>query len=247
MYNKLKFYIGYSQIMNNGQIATVIDRTKNTTLTIMFEDGVVVKNVPSGNFSKGKVKNPYFKSVYNLGFIGEQKIKNKKAYEYWMNMMSRCYSKNYQKINNSYIGCSVCEEWLNFSNFEKWYEENYYQCDNEKMSLDKDILYKNNKIYSPNTCVFVPQRINSLFEKANKIRGKYPIGVYYHKRDEKFIVQIRKNKEIFSNRFDDEISAFNCYKENKEKYIKEIADEYKEKIPKKLYDAMYNYKVEVCD
>lgn len=36
-------------------------------------------------------------------------------------------------------------------------------------------------------------------------------------------------------------------KEFKENYIKEVANEYKDKIPQKLYEAMYRYKVEIDD
>jgi hypothetical protein len=117
------------------------------------------------------------------------------------------------------------------------------------MCLDKDILYKGNKVYSPETCVFVPERINILFVKSDKIRGEYPIGVTW-----------RKDRGRFSSRccdahgtykplgcYDTVEGAFNAYKTFKEKVIKQVADEYKHLIPNKLYQAMYNYQVEIND
>lgn len=97
------------------------------------------------------------------------------SYTTWRNMMARCYSATYQKRWSTYIGCSVCDEWLLFSNFKKFYDLNY----RENFHLDKDLLVDGNKIYSPSTCIFVPLYINNLFTDRGGKRGKYPIGVSY--------------------------------------------------------------------
>lgn len=120
------------------------------------------------------------------------------------------------------------------------------------MQLDKDMLYKGNKIYSPENCIFVPSRINKLLLKRQNYRGEYPIGVNYHKRDNIFeascsIITNNNKKKIYLGRFDNSEEAFQIYKRFKENYIKQVADEYKNKIPKNLYDAMYKYKVEITD
>ena len=86
-------------------------------------------------------------------------------------MLRRCYDEKLHKKYPTYIDCKVCEEWLNFQNFAKWYYNNYYEIENEKICLDKDILHKGNKIYSPDNCVFVPNNINVLFVKSDKSRG----------------------------------------------------------------------------
>ena len=41
--------------------------------------------------------------------------------------------------------------------------------------------------------------------------------------------------------------AFQAYKTTKEEYIKEVADKWKHVIDLKVYEAMYNYKVEITD
>ena len=120
------------------------------------------------------------------------------------------------------------------------------------MCLDKDILVKGNKIYSPGTCVFVPENINLLFIKSNATRGKYPIGVSYDKSKNKFVSHCNngKGKQIKLGIFNNSIDAFNAYKEFKENIIKQVADEYKNKypqFPQKLYNAMHKYKVEITD
>lgn len=249
--NKKLYDIGYSHIMSNGQKATIINRHKDSKskIDIQFEDGTIVENKNLTNFLNGKIKNPNYLSVYGIGKLGNSTKGNAKIKEIWQNMMERCYSKSYHLHNPWYIGCKVCDEWLNYSNFIDWYLDNYYEIPNEKMQLDKDILIKGNKTYSPETCVFVPKRINCLVLNRRNERGTYPIGVYYHKRDKQFIAQVtydtQKTRTV--GRFSNERDAFECYKKEKERYIKQIADEYKDKIPQKLYDALYNWKIEESD
>ena len=97
-------------------------------------------------------------------------------YDRWVAMLGRCYSKSYQERWPSYKGCSVCEEWLTFSNFKSWMETQ----DWNGKELDKDLLVYQNKIYSPETCVFIDKRLNTFLIKRDKCRGDYPLGVSYH-------------------------------------------------------------------
>ena len=70
----------------------------------------------------------------------------------------------------------------------------------EGWQLDKDILIKGNKIYSPDTCCFVPSEINNLFVGCNKSRGSLPIGVTFNKRLKRYVAQISKNKKYWLNK-----------------------------------------------
>ena len=109
-----------------------------------------------------------------------------KSYDLWHSMLSRCYSANYQKKQPTYIGCSVAEDWLLFSNFEKWFIENYF----EGAALDKDILLPGNKVYSASTCVFIPRALNNLLLDHRSARGEYPLGVCFRKSSQKYLAQI---------------------------------------------------------
>ena len=156
------------------------------------------------------------------------------------------------KKNLAYKDCEVDDIWFNLQNFGKWYEDNFYQIEGEKMCLDKDILVKGNKIYSPNTCIFVPKRINELFTKTNKNRGKYPIGISWKEKNKKFqvqcsVVENERKTMKYLGLYTDLDEAFKVYKDFKENYIKQVADEYKDKIPEILYKAMYKYKVNIND
>jgi len=164
-------------------------------------------------------------------------------------MLQRCYDPYEINRHPTYIDVFVCEEWHNFQNYAQWREENYYEVFNEIMCLDKDILFKENKIYSPQTCIFVPKRINSLFTNRKNDRGDLPIGCI--KQNDKIRVRCNtmenKNKHLGYFPINQVIEAFTCYKNFKENYIKQVADEYKDLIPTELYDAMYRYEVEIND
>jgi hypothetical protein len=152
----------------------------------------------------------------------------------------------------TYKGCTVDESWHNFQNFAAWYDKNFYEIDGERMELEKDILIKGNKVYSPETCVFAPHSINSLFVKGNSIRGEFPIGVYRHTQTNKYIAQCKISlngvkKTINLGIYETPERAFIAYKSYKENLIKQKAENYKDKIPSKLYEAMINYKVEITD
>ena len=87
----------------------------------------------------------------------------------------------------------MCEEWFCYECYERWYNNNVYDIDGT-LDIDKDIILKHNKIYSPDTCVLVPHRINMLFVKSDKTRGNLPIGVYYREDLNKYESTIRKGK-----------------------------------------------------
>ena len=242
--------VGYN---NNGERMIIIRYGNSNDIDVQFDDATIVEHKQYNDFKKRRIKNPMTPTVCGVGFIGigrfksvDENGKHTKCYDTWSSMYTRCYNPKFQEKYPTYENCTVCEEWNNYQMYGKWFEENYYEVENEKMALDKDILKKGNKVYSPDTCVFVPQSINKLFVKSNKIRGDYPIGVYKYK--DKFQAHLNKgNKLINLGYFNTPEEAFLAYKEAKEQYIKEVAEEYKDKIPYRLYEALMNYEVEIDD
>jgi hypothetical protein len=223
-------------------------------ILVMFVENKNLVNTNWDSFCKGNVKNPFDRSAYGIGYIGVGNYgtsngdgKLTRQYRRWRDMLKRCYKGEY----HTYDECVVCEEWHNFQNFAAWFDENYYQIEGEKMCLDKDILIKGNKIYSPETCVFAPERINTLFSKSNSKRGKYPIGVSINKLNQKYASTLSiHGRKVSMKRlgyFDTPEEAFYCYKEHKEKLIKQVAEHYKDQIPEELYKVMFNYIVEITD
>ena len=237
----------------------IIEYRKYNDIDVYFpEYNWTFKHTRYSDFKKGEIKCPYERRTYGIGYLGEGKYKTKengektKCYNVWHDMLKRCYSEKCHKKQPTYKNCKVHDKWLNFQNFAKWYYDNYYEIEGERMCLDKDILHKGNKIYSPETCIFVPNNINVLFTKSDKIRGEYPIGVnlYCNKfRARCGVYDFKNNKKKLKHLgvYNTPEKAFERYKQFKERYIKQVADEYKDKIPQKLYDAMYNYEVDIDD
>jgi len=110
-------------------------------------------------------------------------------YRTWVDMLERCYSAKYQQKKPTYIGCTVCKEWLTFSAFEKWMLTQEFG----GLALDKDIIKQGNKVYCPEYCRFIPQALNNLLTANNAVRGLCPMGVSWHKRHKKYRAAIRIN------------------------------------------------------
>ncbi len=247
---------GESLINKFGSKMTISKYIDAKNVIVEFENPKYLIKTTYRNFKTLNIRYPYDKSIYGIGYIGvgdyNASIDRKASpqYDTWHSMLQRCYNEKLHKKRPSYIGCTVCEEWHNFQTFAKWHDENYYKVEGQRIELDKDILVKGNKIYSPNTCIFVPQSINTLLIKRDSKRGEFPIGIYFKKKNNKYSVQCSNGKDKnqqYLGLFDTPIQAFNVYKSFKENIIKQIADEYKNKIPKNIYDALYNYEVEYND
>jgi hypothetical protein len=240
-----------------GSKMIVVEYNSTTDIWVEFVENGNKQHTRWRNFSIGSVENPYDKTVFGIGYIGEGEyeacIKRKFTNQYisWSSMMARCYSEYFHKRQPAYIDCSVVEEWHCFQNFAKWYNQNFYEVEGQRMQLDKDILVKGNRVYSPETCVFVPHSINSLFVKVDARRGNLPVGVccYENKNINKYGVRCRDGKGKYANvgYFSTAEEAFHKYKLFKESVIKETANKYKNKIPEKLYVALLKYQVEITD
>ena len=250
--------LGEKNISLSGQKMEICRYGSSIDIDVLFESGYIAKNRHYDEFAKGAIKDKEKACVYGVGYIGEgeynSKINNKHnlSYASWRSMLGRCYSHRVQLKSPTYIGCLVDEKWHDYQNFAKWYNENVW-AEETRLVVDKDIINKNNKTYSEENCILVDHRINSLFSRIKPTRDGMGVGIYNH--GNKFKVQIcslegdsnRLKYYGLHNTFEE---AVNCYTTNKEKIIKQVADEYKSKypnFPQKLYDAMYSYEVEITD
>lgn len=162
-------------------------------------------------------------------------------YQTWKSMLERCYSSKYQERQPTYIGCSVSEEWLTFSNFRRWME-----CqDFEGKQLDKDLLFEGNKVYSGETCVFVTSTVNSFTLDCGASKGKWLVGVCWNKGRSKFHSQCR-NPFTKKNEY---LGLFTCQIEAHQEWLKRklelahllAAEQTDERVGKALIDRYTNY------
>ena len=215
-------------------------------IEFLDENHYIKKHNTYSNFKNGEVKNPYDKTVYGIGCIGDgeymAKVNNHNGHEYtiWAAMLNRCY--RHKKMFPAYFGkCMVCDEWLNFQTFAKWYHDHEYKV-NGRLHLDKDILFPGCNIYSPKTCILVPQRINELFRISTRKKDGFPQGIRKTKANN-FSVEYSGKSLGICKTFEE---ACNKYKLEKERVLKEVAEEYKSIIPIELYNALISYDVKVA-
>lgn len=176
------------------------------------------------------------------------KIKDKliPSYDAWTQMLKRCYEEHSLKRRPTYVGCSVCDEWLHFSNFKKWFDDpaNGYR---EGYQLEKDLLVDGNKVYSPETCCFVPNLINSQIKRYETRPNGFPVGVYQKKDspNKYYSTLTFDDKTTFLGSFDTIEEAHNAYKTAKENAIHNIAKELfsKGEITERVYNALVKYKI----
>lgn len=194
------------------------------------------------------------KLVWGVGFNDKNRPanvdgKHSKEYELWTMMLRRCFSEKHLKLHPTYKGCNVSNKFLDYSFFYDWCQEQtgFGKVDENGKSwcLDKDILFTGNKLYSENTCAFVPQEINTFYVDRGNARGEYPVGVHFHKASGKFKAQCAVNgKRQHLGLFNTPQEAFNAYKPFKEALCKQLALKWQHEIDTRLFTAMMKWEVE---
>lgn len=236
--------------LNGGGSCTVVEYISWDKVRIRHDDAHALEVVvQSSHLRRGEIKNPYHPSVYGVGFIGagehaasESRMLTRE-YKIWIGMLQRSYDDKLHARHPSYIGVSVCAEWHNFQTFAEWMKSqpNAYL---KGFEIDKDIIVRGNKVYSPDTCSFVPCQINTIINDCGARRGNLPVGVVYRKRDKKYYAQMNIDgvmKHISSHETPDE--AFSAYKEKREERIRLLANQHKGNISEAVYRSLVNWEI----
>ena len=246
------FYEGMLFKTNNDGDLIVTKYVSNQEVHIKFVETGYKTKVRMDNLIRGKVKDYLNPSLYGIGIIGceiSTKERKSKIFSYWKNMLKRCYCDKSLEVSPSYEDCQVTENFRNYQYFKEWcfqqigFEE--VDRNGKSFQLDKDILVKGNRIYSEDTCCFVPKEINMFSVIRAKDRGECLIGVGYKPKSVKKFRARCGNKYL--GLFNTELEAFYAYKQAKETYIKEVANKWKDQIDPRVYDALMKYEVEITD
>ena len=144
-------------------------------------------------------------------------------YRAWNSALMRCYSEKFHLNYPTYRDCTVCDEWLTFSNFKAWMEQQDY----EGKHLDKDLLKEGNKVYCPEYCIFVNGKVNSFITDRSNDRGEYMLGVVRHEATSKF--RARCNNPLTGKRehlglFTIELEAHLAWKRRKHELACQLAE-----------------------
>ena len=187
-------------------------------------------------------------TVYGFGFndVGFRVWADGKhiwQYKLWKSMLQRCFCEKYKQHRPTYKDVTCCNEWLSFANFFEWVNNEVgYKGKPVGFALDKDILVKGNKIYSPEFCSLVPAAVNNLLTDRSNDRGEFPVGVTFDKHSGKYKVQLncfgeRKHLGLYTNMED----AFAVYKAAKEAQIKIVATQYRDVLSSAAYESLMTW------
>jgi len=241
----------------HGEVVEVIAVRSALDIDVRFVDCGTVASFHQGALKNGSFKNRNRPSVYGIGFIGFGKYssggKYIKTYKHWQSMLQRCYDEAFIQKHPTYKGCTVVDLWHNFQNFAAWFENKVNSIEGyDDFQIDKDLLEKGNKVYSPEKCCVLPREINLLIVNSSAARGNLPLGVIWHKKKQEYRAQMtmtldgnRRNVHIKTS--DDPLECFAAYKNYKENHIKFMAEKYKNCLTEEAYSALINWKIELTD
>lgn len=215
-------------------------------ITVKFIDTGYVTKTRLDHIKDGVIKDYLCPSVYGVGYYGSPETKTAHpATRRWLSLMKRCYDE--ASLEPAYYDANVCTHWHNSSIFQEWavVQPGF---NTKGWELDKDLLIKGNKIYSPETCVFLPKNVNAALTKRQNFRGDYPIGVQPSKSGNRYEAWCGDGERSrYLGVFGTVEEAFLCYKDKKEQMLKSLADKYKDELDPRAYQALYNYEVEITD
>lgn len=238
MKNKRELEIGQKIQTNTGEIEVLSIDKQN--ILIKFDDGYEVI-AQKGNVLKGSVRNPNFKSYFGVGFrgVGPYTMHGQLSFNKWNNLMVRCYDKQYKIDHPTYEDVYCCEEWHNYQTFTKWFREQIGYGE-KGFDLDKDLLVKGNKVYSPENCVLVPQELNKILGNTAADRG---ISTRPDLNGKWMVRCNTVDGEIYLGCHQKDY-ALKIYQDFKLEYLKKRANFWKEKIDPRVYEALMKFTFE---
>lgn len=223
----------------------ILEYNSKNDVIVKFLDTGYIKATQSSSVLKGTVKDPYFKNIFGVGCVGETPTsvngEVKASYHTWRDMIRRCYEAETMLRNPAYVGVTVCDDWLCFANYEKWYDLHYIPT----YQVDKDLTILGNRIYCPDACCFIPQRINCIIGAKSYSNKPLPTGVSFHKRDKIYNAKCWDGERLIH------LGDFTCveeackiYVDFKTTLVRKIAHQYYTSgvITKTVYDNLYNFK-----
>ena len=210
-----------------------------TDVTVQFESTGYTAVYSASQIKAGDIRDPLVPTFMNIGIIGEgpyNHTENKSAHTRWMQMIRRCYSDDI--LFRSYQDKCVYKEWMCFQHFAPWAEAQYgFYITNPVWQLDKDLLIPGNKEYGPEACCFLPKRINTMINRD-------PVDGYYDCNNDDYGFGYNDTDGTnYKRRFKSQEDGKIWYKENKERVVKEVANQYKNELDPRAYAALQSWQV----
>ena len=243
--------VGEKYLTKHSGFCRIVEVTNRKNITVEFEDGYrTVCNLH--NLKKGSVLNPFHPKIYGVGFIGVGEYESKNDgeihpfYDAWRGALRRSYDPLFHKKFPLYKDCEVHEDWHNYQNFCEWSSAQVFY---KGYKLDKDILVQGNKLYGPDTCVYLPNELNCIISNRWDDNRGLPRGVSIsanpNAKKKIYVASLRRKgvSNLNLGYFDSPEEAYLVYKYEKEKYVKERAMFWKDRISEKAFKALMEWEL----
>lgn len=238
--------VGKEFSTNTYGILLVKEIISGTKALVEFKDTGYIRVAAKCDIIAGKVKDLLMPSIYGVGYLGGEvytKTNSKCAYDRWVSMLCRCFNTDSKNYIENYHRVRVCSEWCNFQNFAKWW---YSQtgCANKGWQLDKDILSCGNGLYSPETCCIVPKEIN-MAVITSRVEGDFKYGSDYKEDLNKYAVRVNRSGlgQRYVGLYAAMEDAAEAYRLEKARYVRELAEKFKEHIDSTVYSKLIEWVV----
>lgn len=156
----------------------------------------------------------------------------------WSNMRCRC------GVIENYLDVTLSEDFNTFEKFLSWAEKQkgfmQYDDSGKIFEIDKDILSSGSgKVYSPDTCVFVPRVLNLMVYQ--KRRTELPKGVQYFKgRKKPYRAYMTNNDKLNHYGYYYTVEeAAKVVREARFEYLKSLEVQYKDIVDDRVFPAIY--------
>ena len=237
---------------NNYGDVEVTEYIDSHNITVKFLNTGAIKNTTAYALTTGILKDSEVHATHKYGVMDIpnelQKGKPKpREYSIWNGIRQRCYNENNRDNLMSYKGIKMSDNFKLYSYFKEWCHKQI-GFNEDGWHLDKDILVKGNKVYSEDTCCFVPPEINCTITNNKSVRGRFPQGVTYNRTKTRYRAKIRRGAKLESlGTYDTPEEAFYAYKPIKEACIKSLAEKWKDKIDPRVYESLMRWEINITD
>lgn len=240
------YYVGQILKSKNFGEFEVLGFKTETEVLVRFTYTGFETIVNLAQVESGAIVDRFYPTTFGVGYLGDGdriSANNTRQARIWHGMLTRCYGDDVKY--RSYLDCTVSDNFKNLGYFCNWCLKQVGF--NEKgFELDKDLLSKGRKIYSEDTCVFIPKEMNLFLASSKSVRGEFVIGVSFDKASQKFKVASTSwcnDRKGYSSEWE----AFMVFKKAKEAHAKKLANKYKDKVDPRVYEALMSYKVLLTD
>lgn len=246
MANHIKYDVGQIHTVNGGDLI-VLERlntgSKNRYVKVQWlDDFGYIQDVRVDTLKTGSIRNPYQRTVEGIGYlgVGVHDRTDRDKYNSWASMIARCYRQKLKDKYPTYEECYSTDDWHCYQTYADFYESCPYR--KKGWNLDKDLLVPGNKLYSPDTCVYLPSNINTkLFYVPTK--NKFGLkGVWYDSQYDKWMATVSKAVDGRGTigRFKTKEEASSAVLRSEHKFFCRLAEEWGGKLDPRAIQGLLN-------